>query len=34
MLVHNIGRMDWHNIDAKLIDWSVDFDMLVKQKLR
>ena len=32
-IVHNLGNLDWRNIDAKPFDWAVEFDELVKQKL-
>ena len=32
-IVHNLGNLDWQNIDAKAFDWAIEFDELVKQKL-
>ena len=32
-IVHNLGRMDWHNIDAKPYDWTLEFDNLVREKI-
>jgi 4,5-DOPA dioxygenase extradiol len=32
-IVHNLGILDWNNIDAKPFDWAVEFDELVKTKL-
>jgi 4,5-DOPA dioxygenase extradiol len=32
-IVHNLGILDWQNIDAKPFDWAVEFDELVKEKL-
>lgn len=32
-IVHNLGRVDWHNINAETHDWALEFDALVKQKL-
>jgi 4,5-DOPA dioxygenase extradiol len=32
-IVHNLGIMDWNNIDAKPFDWAIEFDELVKTKL-
>jgi 4,5-DOPA dioxygenase extradiol len=29
-IVHNLGRMDWRNINAKPHDWNIEFDNLVK----
>ena len=32
-IVHNLNILDWNNIDAKPMDWAVEFDELVKAKL-
>lgn len=32
-IVHNLGILDWKNIDATPFDWAVNFDELVKEKL-
>jgi 4,5-DOPA dioxygenase extradiol len=32
-IVHNLGRLDWHNINAKAFDWAIEFDEIVKEKL-
>ena len=32
-IVHNLKTLDWNNIDAKPMDWAVEFDELVKAKL-
>jgi 4,5-DOPA dioxygenase extradiol len=32
-IVHNLGRLDWQNINAKPFDWAIEFDELVKGKL-
>jgi 4,5-DOPA dioxygenase extradiol len=32
-IVHNLGILDWHNINAKPFDWAIEFDELVKDKL-
>jgi 4,5-DOPA dioxygenase extradiol len=32
-IVHNLGILDWHNINAKPFDWAIEFDELVKGKL-
>ena len=32
-IVHNLKILDWNNIDAKAMDWAVEFDELVKSKL-
>ena len=32
-IVHNLNILDWNNINAKPIDWAVEFDELVKSKL-
>jgi 4,5-DOPA dioxygenase extradiol len=32
-IVHNLGILDWRNIDAKPQDWAVEFDELVKSRL-
>ncbi len=32
-IVHNLGNIDWRNIDAKPFDWAIEFDKLVKTKL-
>jgi len=32
-IVHNLKILDWNNINAKPIDWAVEFDELVKAKL-
>ena len=32
-IVHNLKILDWNNIDAKPMDWAVEFDELVKAKL-
>jgi 4,5-DOPA dioxygenase extradiol len=32
-IVHNLGRIDWRNIDATPHDWNVDFDNTVKSHL-
>lgn len=32
-IVHNLRRMDWHNINAQPYDWTIEFDETVKNKL-
>jgi 4,5-DOPA dioxygenase extradiol len=32
-VVHNLRMIDWKDINAKTLDWAVDFDELVKRKL-
>lgn len=32
-IVHNLGRTDWRNIDAKPYDWNLEFDHFVKSAL-
>lgn len=32
-IVHNLGLVDWHHIDAKPHDWALEFDALVKNKI-
>ncbi len=32
-IVHNLGLLDWRNIDAKTDDWALEFDATVKNKL-
>ncbi len=32
-IVHNLKILDWNNIDAKPMEWAVEFDELVKAKL-
>ncbi len=32
-IVHNLGKVDWHNINAKSSDWAIEFDSIVKNKL-
>ncbi len=32
-IVHNLGSLDWRNIDAKPFEWATEFDELVKTKL-
>lgn len=32
-IVHNLGKLDWHHIDAKPFDWNVEFDTLVKNNI-
>jgi 4,5-DOPA dioxygenase extradiol len=32
-IVHNLGILDWNNINAKPFDWAIEFDELVKSKL-
>ncbi|HND87621.1 MAG TPA: 4,5-DOPA dioxygenase extradiol [Saprospiraceae bacterium] len=32
-IVHNLGILDWENIDAKPFDWALEFDALVKKHL-
>lgn len=32
-IVHNLGILDWNNIEAKPFDWAVEFDELVKARL-
>jgi 4,5-DOPA dioxygenase extradiol len=32
-IVHNLGILDWNNINAKPFDWAIEFDELVKTKL-
>lgn len=32
-IVHNLGKVDWYNIDAKPQDWALEFDNTVKSKL-
>jgi 4,5-DOPA dioxygenase extradiol len=32
-IVHNLKVIDWNNINAKPLDWAIEFDELVKTKL-
>jgi 4,5-DOPA dioxygenase extradiol len=32
-VVHNLRTVDWNNIDARALDWAVEFDEFVKQNL-
>lgn len=32
-IVHNLGRLDWGNINAKTESWALEFDEQVKQRL-
>lgn len=32
-IVHNLGMLDWRNIDASPADWAVSFDDIIKQHL-
>lgn len=32
-IVHNLKMIDWNNINAKPLDWAIEFDELVKLKL-
>ena len=32
-IVHNLRKLDWHNINAKPFDWAVEFDETVKKHL-
>jgi 4,5-DOPA dioxygenase extradiol len=32
-IVHNLRTVDWGDIDAKALDWAVEFDELVKARL-
>ncbi len=32
-IVHNLGMIDWRDINAKPYDWNVDFDGFVKEQL-
>lgn len=32
-IVHNLGNLDWQNIDAKPFDWALEFDSIVKNHL-
>lgn len=32
-IVHNLGMVDWHNINAKPFDWSIEFDTIVKNNI-
>jgi 4,5-DOPA dioxygenase extradiol len=32
-IVHNLGRLDWHNVDAAPFDWSAEFDGIVKSHI-
>lgn len=32
-IVHNLGTLDWRNIDAKPQGWALEFDELVKSRL-
>jgi 4,5-DOPA dioxygenase extradiol len=32
-VVHNLRTLDWNHIDAKALDWAVEFDDLVKTRL-
>ena len=32
-IVHNLKVIDWNNIDAKPLDWAIEFDEIVKSKL-
>jgi len=32
-IVHNLKVIDWNNINAKPLDWAIEFDELVKSKL-
>jgi 4,5-DOPA dioxygenase extradiol len=32
-IVHNLGLLDWRNINAKTEDWALEFDSIVKNKL-
>jgi len=32
-IVHNLKVIDWNNINAKPLDWAIEFDEMVKSKL-
>ena len=32
-IVHNLKVIDWNNINAKPLDWAIEFDAIVKSKL-
>jgi 4,5-DOPA dioxygenase extradiol len=32
-IVHNLKVIDWNNINAKPLDWAIEFDEIVKSKL-
>jgi len=32
-IVHNLGRLDWQDVDAAPFDWSAEFDGIVKTHL-
>ncbi len=32
-IVHNLKMIDWNNINAKPLDWAIEFDEFVKSKL-
>lgn len=32
-VVHNLRTVDWNNINARALDWAVEFDELVKESL-
>jgi 4,5-DOPA dioxygenase extradiol len=32
-IVHNLKALDWNNINAKPLDWAIEFDDLVREKL-
>ncbi len=32
-IVHNLGRLDWENINGKTESWALEFDDLVKKRL-
>lgn len=32
-IVHNLRRLDWHNLQAKTHDWAIEFDTIVKHKI-
>jgi 4,5-DOPA dioxygenase extradiol len=32
-IVHNLGKLDWHNINGKTPDWALEFDDTVRNRI-